>query len=146
MNSERNGTRCKSQTKAGKPCRAAATKGGLCFFHANPNKAVELGRIGGRKHRHAAAEGADPLPTSDTVIAVGDNLDRFSDELYAGKLSPATARGLTSLLTLQLRVIEMTDLERRLAKLEKKASAEAEPEERPGDDGPEGKANPEPET
>jgi hypothetical protein len=25
-------------------------RGGLCFFHANPNKAVELGRIGGKKN------------------------------------------------------------------------------------------------
>jgi len=40
--------RCQGQTKAGKPCRAAATSGGLCYFHANPNKAAELGRIGGR--------------------------------------------------------------------------------------------------
>lgn len=39
--------RCKAQAKSGKRCGAAATAGGLCFFHANPNKASELGRIGG---------------------------------------------------------------------------------------------------
>jgi hypothetical protein len=40
-------SRCKGQTKSGNPCRAAAIAGGLCFFHANPNKTSELGRIGG---------------------------------------------------------------------------------------------------
>jgi hypothetical protein len=49
-------SRCKAQAKSGKPCRAAATAGGLCFFHANPDKASELGRIGGRNKRHAAGE------------------------------------------------------------------------------------------
>jgi hypothetical protein len=37
---------CKALAKTGKPCRAAATAGGLCFFHANPAKASELGRSG----------------------------------------------------------------------------------------------------
>ena len=35
-------SRCKGQNKRGEPCGAAATTGGLCFFHANPNKASEL--------------------------------------------------------------------------------------------------------
>jgi len=48
-------SRCKAKAKSGKPCGAAATAGGLCF-HANPDKASELGRIGGRKNRHAPAE------------------------------------------------------------------------------------------
>jgi len=37
---------CRAKTKNGKPCQAAATEGGLCFFHANPKKASELGQIG----------------------------------------------------------------------------------------------------
>jgi hypothetical protein len=53
-------SRCNVQAKNGKPCWAAATAGGLCFLHANPNKASELGRIGGRSNRHSAAEGASP--------------------------------------------------------------------------------------
>jgi hypothetical protein len=68
---------CKARAKSGKPCRAAATAGGLCFFHANPNKASELGRIGGRSKRHAAAEIADPLPVLDSAIAVRDTLARL---------------------------------------------------------------------
>ena len=116
----RSGSRCKGRTKAGKPCRAAATAGGLCFFHANPNKTSELGRIGGRSKRPAAAEG-DPLPRLDTAIAVQDTLARVISEVYSGKLDPRVAVGLAPLLSLQLRAIRTADLEleRRLAKLEK---------------------------
>ena len=46
MNIRRVEKSCKAKTKKGSPCRAAATEGGLCFFHANPNKAAELGRVG----------------------------------------------------------------------------------------------------
>jgi hypothetical protein len=120
-NLQGSGSRCKGRTKAGKPCRAAATAGGLCFFHANPNKASELGRIGGRSKRPVAAGNADPLPTLETAMAVQDTLDRLIAEVYSGKLDPRVAVGLAPLLSLQLRAIKTADLdlERRLAKLEK---------------------------
>jgi hypothetical protein len=121
-------SRCKARTKAGKPCRAAATEGGLCFFHANPDKASELGRIGGRSKCWAAGESADPLPTLDNPIAVRDTLDRWMAEVYSGKLHPRVAAGLAQLLNLQLRVTAQTDVERRVAKLEKQV-AEADPGE-----------------
>ena len=111
--------RCQGQTKAGKPCRAAATSGGLCFFHANPNKASELGRIGGRSKRLIPAEFIDPLPKLDKVIAVQDAVEKLISEVYAGKLHPRVAAGLAPLLNLQLRALGATDLERRLEKLER---------------------------
>ena len=42
-------SRCKARTKAGEPCSAAPREGGLCYLHANPNKATELGRAGSEK-------------------------------------------------------------------------------------------------
>lgn len=121
--------RCKAKTKSGKPCQAAATAGGLCFFHANPNKASELGRIGGRSNRRVAAgETVAPLPILDTALAVRETVARLIEDLYAGRIHPRIAAGLAPLLNLQLRAIETTDLERRLAKIEKeheKHSAEA---------------------
>jgi hypothetical protein len=54
MTSNDSNSRCQGQTKGGKPCRAAATEGGLCFVHANPKKAAELGRVGGRKNRRVS--------------------------------------------------------------------------------------------
>ena len=112
--------RCKALAHSGKRCRAAATEGGLCFFHANPNKASELGRIGGRKNRHAVAETADPLPSLHTAIAVRDAVARLIDDVYSGKLHPRVASGLAPLLSLQLRAIETSDLERRIEALEKR--------------------------
>jgi hypothetical protein len=111
--------RCKAKAKSGKPCQAAATEGGLCFFHANPNKPSELGRIGGRSNRHAAGETADPLPTLNTAIAVRDTVARLIADVYAGRIHPRIAAGLAPLLNLQLRAIETTDWERRLAEVEK---------------------------
>ncbi len=112
--------RCKAKTKSGKPCGAAATAGGLCFFHANPNKASELGRIGGKSNRHAAGETGDPLPTLDNVLAVRETVARLIADVYVGKVHPRIASGLAPLLNLQLRAIEITDLEQRIAKLEKR--------------------------
>jgi len=110
---------CKARTKSGKPCQAAATAGGLCFFHGNPDKASELGRIGGRSNRHAAGENADPLPTLDNVIAVRETVARLIADVYAGRIHPRIAATLGPLLNLQMRAIETADLERRVAKLEK---------------------------
>jgi hypothetical protein len=119
MTSKNSNSRCRARAKSGKPCRAAATRGGLCFFHANPNKASELGRVGGRSKRPSAAETVDPLPKLETAIAVRDAVARLIADTYAGRLQPRIASGLAPLLNLQLRAIETTDLERRIAKLEK---------------------------
>ena len=119
--------RCQGQTKAGKPCGAAATSGGLCFFHANPNKAAELGRIGGRKKSRLPAEVPGPFPRLDKVSAVQDAVEKLIADVYAGKLPPRVAAGLAPLLNLQLRAVEATNLERRLEKVENLlAKAEAE--------------------
>jgi hypothetical protein len=112
-------SRCKACAKSGKPCRAAATAGGLCFFHANPSKASELGRIGGKSKRSAVPESADPLLKLESAIAVRDALAQLIANVCAGRVQPKVAACLAPLMNLQLRAIETTDLEQRLAKLEK---------------------------
>jgi hypothetical protein len=121
MTPKNGNTRCSGRTKKGKRCGAAATAGGLCYFHANPNKASELGRIGGRSKRHAAAETVDPLPVLNSALALRDSLARLITDVHAGKLQPKVAAGLAPLLNLQLRAIEA------VAKLEK-LSAETDVE------------------
>ena len=141
MNEEEKKNRCKGRTKAGKPCRAAATDGGLCFLHANPNKASELGRIGGRSKRPVTVESSDPLPILDSAVAVRDLLARLIQDLLAGRRPSRVAVGLAPLLNLQFRVIEAVELqrtaeiERRLAQIEKQlaegkraAASDAEPD------------------
>lgn len=119
MTSKNCDSRCKSRAKSGKPCQAAPTAGGLCFFHANPNKASELGRKGGRSKRYSAGENADPLPTLDSALAVREAGARLIADVYSGKLHPKIASGLAPLLNLQLRAIETVDLEQRVVKLER---------------------------
>jgi hypothetical protein len=100
MTSENQDSSCKGQTKSGKPCRAAATSGGLCFFHANPNKASELGRIGGKRNRRVIAQNDDPLPKLNTAMAVRDVVTQLIADVYSGKLQPRVAAGLAPLLNL----------------------------------------------
>jgi hypothetical protein len=122
---------CKGWTKAGNPCRAAATAGGLCFFHANPNKASELGRIGGKSTRYAAAEIGHPLPTLDNAIAVRDAVARLIPEVLAGKVHPRVAASVAPLMNLQLQVIKTADLELRLARLEQQSKATGDTSDEP---------------
>jgi len=129
MIKEQTSNRCKGKTKRGKPCRAAATKGGLCFFHANPNKASELGRIGGRKNRHLPQDSADGLPTLEDATAVRAMAARLIAEVYSGKLNPRIASGLAPLLNLQLRAIDASEWERRLAALEKQTAEDGAKEQ-----------------
>ena len=118
MTLKRSNSPCQALTKKGKPCRAAATEGGLCFFHANPNKAAELGRIGGKKNGRMLV-GTEPLPNLDNAMAVRDTVARLIADVYAGKLHPRIATGLAPLMHLQLRVLEKTEFEKRLARMER---------------------------
>jgi hypothetical protein len=50
---------------------------------------------------------------------VRDTVARLIAEVYAGRTQPRIATGLTPLLSLQLRAIETTEWERRLAEVER---------------------------
>jgi hypothetical protein len=120
--------RCKGHTKKGEPCRAAATPGGLCYFHANPDKASELGRIGGKKNRQFSDEGLTPLPKLDSAAAIADVAERLISDIHKGQLHPKTASALVPLLNLKLRAIESMNHAERLARLEKLHPSDADNE------------------
>ena len=122
MNNNHESTRCKARTKAGTPCRAAATEGGLCFLHAYPNKAAELGRIGGRKNRHVSPELPTSVPRIVTAEALRQTTSHLIEGVMAKSISPKIASSLAPLLSLLLRAIETTDLERRMRVLENRAA------------------------
>jgi hypothetical protein len=111
MRSRNEDTRCNAVNKRGEPCKAAATSSGLCFFHANPNKASELGRIGGRKNRHVVADmvDLDPLPAVVNEFSVRDIVARLVADVYARRIHPKTAASLAQLLNLQLRAFGALD-------------------------------------
>jgi hypothetical protein len=72
------------------------------------------------------ADEAD-APTADSGQRAGcaGCGDSIGTEIYAGRIHPRIATGLASLMSLQLRAIETTKFERRVAELEKRV-AEAE--------------------
>src|SRR5579864_3674102 len=110
MNDKRRKNQCRGKTRQGKPCRAAATEGGLCFFHANPNKAAELGRVGGRRSRHPLGRVADPPRDLKSMKGVLEAAARLIEDVYSAKISPSIAGSVASLLNLQMRAIQATDL------------------------------------
>ena len=109
--------RCQGRTKSNKPCRAAATASGLCFFHGNPNKASELGRKGGRS-KPKAAPADEPLPALDTIKSVHEMSKRLFEECYSGKRTHKDTHTLVRLLELLTNSIRFTNVEERLSKLE----------------------------
>ena len=114
-------TKCNARTKLGKSCRAVAVKAGLCTFHANPQRAAELGRIGGLKNRHYS-DSTDPAPTNPPKSA--DDVRSLLAETMAGvharRLDPKVGNVLASLGKALLEAIEVADLEGRVKELEKR--------------------------
>lgn len=112
--------KCNAKTTVGKPCRAAAVRGGLCTLHADPKLAAEMGRKSGQARRTKdllAQERADISPprTAEEVRAA---LGEFIADVRAKRLDPKTAGILGSLANVLLRSIEVADVETRLAALE----------------------------
>jgi len=91
-------------TNAGKPCRAAATEGGPCFFHGNPQKAAELGRIGGRKKYRTITE-VDPLPNCIARRRYASGSHNSLRRSTQAGLNPKVALSLTQLPRLLLHVL-----------------------------------------
>src|SRR5436305_15214811 len=112
--------RCKAKTSAGSPCRAPATEGGLCFFHANPDKVRALGQAGGRKNRQHAVE--PTLPAALNVAGVREILAQAILDVRANTLTPRAAGALAQLSNSLLRIIQVSELEERLGKLERQSA------------------------
>jgi hypothetical protein len=110
--------RCSALTKKGTPCPAPATPRGLCFFHENPEKAVELGRRGGLKNRHVRPDEDVELPPLNTAEDVRSMLAKAAQDVRNRRIDPRVATSLGQLATTLLKAIEVADVERRLAQLE----------------------------
>jgi hypothetical protein len=118
--SQDSAARCAGITKSGKRCRAAALKSGvMCLFHSRPGLAAELGQKGGEGNRPSKLAEATASVNFESVNDVRDLLAQATKGLIAGDISPRTATGLASLVNQLLRAIECTDLEKRIAELEK---------------------------
>lgn len=112
---------CNGKTRTGAACRAAAGSGGLCFFHANPNRAKALGQIGGLKNRRSSVvdlQVPDHMTAADVckVTAQGIRL------LLSGELRAREAAALAQLCNSLYRVIPTADLEARVTVLEEQVA------------------------
>ena len=108
--------RCSALSKDGKPCGAAPTSTGLCFFHGNPNRAAELGRLGGKLNRRRIDESAHS--ESDGMESAEERLESLYRRVETGSLSPVVANTLMKLTDLQARVREKTAIEQQIAELQ----------------------------
>jgi hypothetical protein len=115
---------CKGKNKTGAACRAPASAGGLCFFHANPDSAKTLGQLGGRKNRRVAVdlEVPDNLSAADLrkVTAQAMRL------LLSGELGAREASALAQLCNSAYRIIPTIDLENRVLMLEEQIAQEGQ--------------------
>ena len=62
--------RCQGVTKSGAACTAWAMEGGLCYFHANPDKAAELGRNGGRHRKQTYEQSTEHIAPPESAADV----------------------------------------------------------------------------
>ena len=111
---------CRARTKAGKPCKAAAVDGGLCAFHADPQRAAQLGRMGGSKNCrcYPLRSETEPLRPPQTAKEVKDFLAEAMAGIHTGRLEPRVGSVIAYLGTALLKAIETTDHQERIEALE----------------------------
>ncbi|HET7209258.1 MAG TPA: hypothetical protein VFI95_21960 [Terriglobales bacterium] len=117
-------SQCQSKTNKGTPCRAPATVGGLCFFHANPKEARELGRIGGRQNRGKQTQDLSPTQTM-TIAQVNEGLANTIRGVHSKRISARAGSALAQLYAVLLRAIPVADHDARITRLEELTAEQA---------------------
>ena len=113
---------CQGKTRTGAACRAPASAGGLCFFHANPDSAKTLGQIGGRKNRRSVVD--LQVPDNMSAADVRNVTVQAIRLLLSGDMHAREAVALAQLCNSLHRVIPTADLETRVTMLEAQLAQE----------------------
>jgi hypothetical protein len=98
--------RCQGVTKNGTACTAWALEGGLCYFHANPDKATELGQRGGRRRQRTYEQSTEQIAPPESAADVRRMLAETMAEVKAGRMDPKVANTIAYLATVLLRAHE----------------------------------------
>lgn len=115
---QRSRERCKAQTKAGGPCQAPAMEGGLCFFHAHPEKLAALGRQGGQKNRRWKADECNlPQGPLKSIGEVSELLEETINRVRQGPFDLRAANTIGFLSGILLKALDQR-VEERLSHLE----------------------------
>ena len=112
---------CKSKTKGGKHCRAAALPGSdFCFFHDPEQKDQRReAQSAGGSHGRIRTLPEDTLDVtvkscSDVVSLIGMTIN----QVRRGEIDPRVANAVGYLANIAVRALEQSDIEMRLAELE----------------------------
>jgi hypothetical protein len=81
-------------------------EGGLCYFDANPDKAAELGRNGGRRRKHTYEQAPEQISPPESAADVKRMLAETMAEVKAGRMDPKVANTVAYLGTILLRAYE----------------------------------------
>jgi len=81
-------------------------EGGLCYFHANPDKAAELGRSGGRRRRTNHEESSEHIAVPESAADARRMLAETMAEVKAGRMEPKAANTVDYVGTVLLRAYE----------------------------------------
>jgi hypothetical protein len=96
-------------------------EGGLCYFHANPDKASELGKRGGRAKGPKASPGGAAEYIVRPLRSVDDDTRLLADtinDLRSGTIDSRLANTVGFLATGMLKSLQQGDLEGRLRAME----------------------------
>ena len=109
---------CEHKKRNGKRCGARALIGqNRCAMHAQPGRAAELGRKGGRRRAVYSPTDLREFAAPKTAADLRELLAESIIEIRAGKLDPRVA-ALGYLGASYLRALEVSDVESRLDALE----------------------------
>jgi hypothetical protein len=94
-------------------------EGGLCFFHAHPEKLATLGRQGGQKNRRWRADKCDfPERPLKSIGEVSELLEETINRVRQGPFDLRAANSIGFLSGILLKALESGRIEDRLAHLE----------------------------
>ena len=115
--------KCKAITRAGLPCPAAAGANGLCYFHANPQRAQKLGQMGGWKNRRRPAVELQ-IPYNLSASDLGRVVVESMRLVVSGDLEPRAAAAIVQLGRLRLQILQGIEMDARLSTLENQVAGE----------------------
>jgi hypothetical protein len=103
---------CQKKKRDGNPCRAHALSGKQhCALHAEPSKAAELGRRGGRRRAVYSPYDLKEFEAPKTAAELRDLLAQSIIEIRNGQLDPKLANSISYLGAGFVRASEVADLE-----------------------------------
>lgn len=119
--------KCRAKTKRGTDCRAAAVKGTLfCALHRDPNRAAEIGRMGGLRNRHYVDTEPVIITPPKTPEDATNVLCRVMVDLRARKIDPKIAHTLTYMTRVLIDAFAATNMQKELESLRQQLQTKTE--------------------